>query len=94
MGTIHNMEDYIKKNNFKCDYIKSKRIAKEDIKLLAMLDKIITNASEFNECWFNQLRHKHFTRSASRKAQIKIETFCPVIEHRRSSCSRDLSPSP
>jgi len=53
MGTIHNMEDYIKKNNFKCGYTKSKRIAKEDIKLLAMLDKIITNASEFNECWFN-----------------------------------------
>jgi len=53
MGTIHNMEDYTKKNYFKCDYTKSKRIAKEDIKLLAMLDKIIINASEFNECWFN-----------------------------------------
>ena len=53
MGTIHNMEDHIKKNFFKCDYTKSKRIAKEDIKLLARLDKIITNVSEFNECWFN-----------------------------------------
>jgi len=53
MGTIHNMEDYIKKNYFKCDYTKSKRIARDDIKILAMLDKIITNASEFNECWFN-----------------------------------------
>jgi len=47
------MEDHIKKNYFKCDYTKSKRIAKEDVKLLTMLDKTITNASEFNECWFN-----------------------------------------
>jgi len=53
MGTIHNMEDYIKTNYFKCDYTKSKRVAKDDIKILTMLDKIITNASEFNECWFN-----------------------------------------
>ena len=53
MGTIHNMENHIKNNFFKCDYTKSKKVAKEDIKLLAMLDKIITNASEFNECWFN-----------------------------------------
>jgi len=53
MGTVHNMEDYIKKNFYKCDYTRSKRIAKDDIKILAMLDKIITNASEFNECWFN-----------------------------------------
>ena len=53
MGTIYNMEDYIKNNFFKCDYTKSKRIAKDDIKILAMLDKIITNASDFNECWFN-----------------------------------------
>jgi len=47
------MEDHIKKNFLKCDHTKSKMVAKEDIKLLAMLDKIITNASEFNECWFN-----------------------------------------
>lgn len=53
MGTVYNMEDYIKKNFYKCDYTRSKRIAKDDIKILAMLDKIITNASEFNECWFN-----------------------------------------
>lgn len=53
MGTVHNMEDYIKKNFYKCYYTRSKRIAKDDIKILAMLDKIITNASEFNECWFN-----------------------------------------
>jgi len=53
MGTVHNMDEYTKKNFYKCDYTRSKRIAKDDIKILAMLDKIITNASEFNECWFN-----------------------------------------
>ena len=53
MGTVHNMEDYIKKNFYKCDYTRSKRIAKEDVKLLATLDKILTNADELNEYWFN-----------------------------------------
>jgi len=53
MGTIHNMEDHIKKNYFKCDYTKSKRIAKEDIKLLNTLDMILENANELNEYWFN-----------------------------------------
>ena len=53
MGTVHNMEDHTKKNYYRCDHIKSKRITKDDIKILTMLDKIIANASEFNECWFN-----------------------------------------
>jgi len=53
MGTIHNMEDYIKNNFYKCDYTKSKRIAKDDIKILGTLDKILANADELNEYWFN-----------------------------------------
>ena len=53
MGTIHNMEDHTKKNYFECDYTKSKRIAKDDIKILGTLDKILANADELNEYWFN-----------------------------------------
>jgi len=53
MGMVHNMEDYIKINFYKCDYTKSKRIAKEDIRLLVGLDKILENMNELNEYWFN-----------------------------------------
>jgi len=53
MGTVHYIEDYTKSNFMKCDYTKSKKISKEDVKLLATLDKILSNAHELNEYWFN-----------------------------------------
>ena len=58
------MEDYIKKNYFKCDYTKSKRISKDDIKILGTLDKILANADELNEYWFNVLYDLKLLREA------------------------------
>ena len=46
MGTIHYIEDYEKSNFMKCDCTKSKRISKEDVKLLVTLDKILSNAHD------------------------------------------------
>jgi len=53
MRTIHCIEDFKKSNFMKCDYTKSKKISTEDVKLLATLDKILSNAHELNEYWFN-----------------------------------------
>jgi len=64
MGTIHYIDDYIKDNFFKCDHTKSKRIAKEDIKILGTLDSILANADELNEYWFNVLYDLKLLREA------------------------------